>query len=96
MLEVSNGGARAPGVFVFGFGPRSKSSIPLLGGTLLVSPVAEAIPFTLDRAGQYSLEIPVPADASLLGFNLNSQAGLYDVFATFSISLTNGVETWIL
>ena len=101
-LEVSDGLGGAQGVIGLGFGPASQSSIPIVGGTLLVNPVDVWIPFVLDgvvgvpSAGSFSYHIPIPVNASLLGFNLNAQAGMFDAGATFGISLTNGVEAWIL
>lgn len=101
-LEVSGGLGGTAGGIGFGFGRASQSSIPIVGGTLLVNPVDVWIPFVLDGvalpgAGSFSYDIPIPPlNVSLLGFNLNAQAGILDPGATFGISMTNAVEAWIL
>ena len=69
---------------------------------VLVDPVEVWIPFILDGVvgdpgvGRFTIDIPIPVNISLLGFNLNAQAGIVDFGATFGVSMTNAVEAWIL
>ena len=42
------------------------------------------------------MELSIPVVNALLGFNLNFQAAFADAGATDGITLTNGVEAWIL
>ena len=47
-------------------------------------------------AGTISIELPIPPLNSLLGSHVNFQAGFLDPSATDGITLTNGVDAWIL
>ena len=102
-LTVSGALGNAPGLLALGLGPASRVSVPIpeIAGTLLVDPVV-LVPFTLSGtagrpgAGRFRLPISVPPLVRHLGANLNAQAGILDPGATFGISMTNGVEAWIL
>ena len=99
-LEVTDGLGGAPAVLLLGAGPASKIALPLWDGTLLVSP-ATSIPFALDGSagapgeGSASLPFPIPDHAWTVGVNLNFQVILVDPAATFSLTMTGGLEMWI-
>lgn len=99
-LDTQNALGGAAGAMLVGVGPNSKIALPLLGGTLLVSP-AIAIPFTLGgvpglpSAGTASLPLMLPPTPSSVGANLNFQSVLLDAGAARGISMTNAVEMWI-
>ena len=69
---------------------------------LLIDPVDLVVPIFLDGAlgvpgaGTYALICRIPADNAFLGLNLNFQAAFLDPGARDGITLTNGVEAWIL
>lgn len=101
-LTVSNGLGGAFGQLGFG-GPNSKATIPSVGGgQLLIDPVDFVVPIFLDGvpgtpgAGTYTLNCQIPVDSAFLGLNLNFQAAFLDAGARDGITLTNGVEAWIL
>ena len=101
-LTVTRASAGAMGVLAFGFGSETQASLPMLGGTLLVNPVSMWSSFVLGNAaedsieGSFSFEIRIPEQLRFLGSNLNIQAALLDPGATFGLSMTNGVEVWVL
>lgn len=85
----------ANGLLFVGF---AKATQPFLGGTLLVSPIALAIPLTMPGtpgvAGAAGVTLPalLPADPLLSGIALFAQAAFADVAATNGLSLTAGLE----
>jgi hypothetical protein len=99
-LDVRQGVGAAIGALWIGAGPASKTSLPLLGGTVLVQP-ALAVPIALGGAagvagaGALTLPLSIPMLPALVGANLNWQALLLDAGAPSGVSMTPGVETWI-
>ena len=89
-LDVTNGLGSAPGVLFLG----AKTSVPVIGGTLLVLP-AVTIPLGLDATGASSLPLAIPNDEAFVGGNVNFQAVFLDAGAPQGVSMTNGVEMWI-
>ena len=85
---------------LIGGGPMSKTSVSILGGTLLVVP-GVSLPMSLGGAGgtpgagSGSLPLVIPNVSALIGANLNFQGVFLDAGATFSISMSNAVEMWI-
>ncbi len=100
-LTLSEGLGGAFGVLAWG-GPGSKTSIPLAGGALYVSPIAQMRPFLLDggrdAAGEGDSEqfFSIPGMPEFIGFNVNFQAAFLDPQGQGGISLSNAVEAWIL
>ena len=89
-LDVTDGLANAPGVLFLG----TKTSAPVVGGTLLVLP-ALTLPLGLDPTGTASLPLGIPNDQAFVGGTINFQALFLDAGAPQSVSMTNGLETWI-
>lgn len=95
-----NGVGGAAGFMLVGVGQRSKVSLPLFGGTLLVLPDL-VVPFGLGGAagspgvGSGSLALVIPVDPSLVGASLAFQALFVDLGAPAGLSMTNSVEMWI-
>lgn len=84
----------APGLLAIASAP---ASIPLLGGTLLVSPSAAMLPVFaagaagVAGAGQFTLPFTA-TDPALLGASVYLQAGFLDANAVQGVSLTNGLQ----
>lgn len=84
----------APGLLALAAAP---ASIPLLGGTLLVSPSATMLPVFaagpagVAGAGQFTLPFTA-TDAALVGASVYLQAGFVDANAVQGVSLTNGLQ----
>jgi hypothetical protein len=98
-LDVSLGLGGAPGAMLIGL-PGSKAAIPVLGGTLLLTPAAN-VGLVLGGApgaagaGAASFPLAVPGSPVWLGFSLFFQAVFLDAGAPGGASMTNGVELWI-
>ena len=89
----------ATGAWLVGL-PGSRISVPFLGGTLLVNPVAlypnvlrgsKGVP----GAGWNGLSVDLPSNQALVGLHLNVQAMFYDRGAVQGVSMTNGMAIWI-
>lgn len=84
----------APGVLALAGAP---ASIPLLGGTLLVSPSATMLPVFaagpagVAGAGQFALPFTA-TDPTLVGASVYLQAGFVDAQAIQGVSLSNGLQ----
>ncbi len=95
-LDVSQGVGGAPGALLVG----NKAQSPILGGTVLVSPVL-SVPIVLGGTpgvpgtGNTSIVLPIPAASSALGVNANFQALFLDAGAPAAVSMTGGIELWI-
>jgi hypothetical protein len=94
VLRIDAGLGGAPGVWMFG---ASELALPLLGGTLLVTPtvvLAHVLAGTPGQAGvgTASLALAVPIDASLAGANVFAQAGYVDVGATADVAASAGLR----
>jgi hypothetical protein len=96
-LKVGNGAfrimlksARANSVAYLGMG-FAPTSIPLLGGTLLVVP---ALVYSLptDACGQARLDLPIPADGSLANAGVHWQAFVLDAAAVQGFAITPGLS----
>ncbi len=84
----------APATLLVGLHAASRIAVPVLGGTLYVSPVT-AFPFTVGGTGTANLPLTIPADPALRGWNANFQVLFLDALAPFGIAMSNGVEAWI-
>jgi hypothetical protein len=100
-LTVADGLGGAFGILTLG-GYGSKVSPPAVGAAQLINPIDLLVPILLDGAsgvpgaGTYSIDIEIPEDNALLGFNVNLQALFFDSSAMQGVAWTNGVEAWIL
>ncbi len=92
-LDVTNALSSSPAAMLLGLGVDSQVSVPLLGGTLLVTPQF-ALPFPVG-AGTASLPIAIPDDPAFGGANLNFQAWVLDAAAPGGFAMTNGLEVWV-
>jgi len=96
-LNVAQTRGGTTGVVFLGF---ARTSIPLLGGTLLTIPAATfgvvlgGAPGA-PGAGSGSLVLPVPADPLIVGVVLDFQSVITDVGAANGFSATNAVEVAI-
>ncbi|HET6203018.1 MAG TPA: carboxypeptidase-like regulatory domain-containing protein [Planctomycetota bacterium] len=96
-LQVSGGLGGMPGLVAIGLGP---ASLPLLGGTLLVSPVPSflTLPVVLSGpvgspgAGQAALPIPLPPSPVLVGGVVFLQEANLDPLAPQGIAFSNGLS----
>ena len=99
-LGLSNGLGGALVVILYGY--QGRASIPMVGGLLLVQPPALHRTLVLGGAygvpgaGSLKLPIDIPDDVSLIGRQVNTQAGVFDPAATGGVALTAGLESWIL
>lgn len=94
-IDKTIGGGQ--GLFLLGF---NQGALPLLGGTLLVNPIATSFAIgvggTPGVAGVGSVSIPVLfTDPALAGFTFYLQAGFNDAGAVNGASLTNGLQITI-
>jgi N-acetylneuraminic acid mutarotase len=99
-LGVSNGMGGAWGGILLGSGPASKTSLPMLGGTMLViaslvSPIALSGQYGLPGIGSVSVPVPVPNNPNLAGFNVNMQAVFLDAGAPAGVAASNGLAIWV-
>ncbi len=72
------------------YGPAS-ATLPLLGGTLLVSPNV-VLPVNLDVLGAATLPAPLPNDPGLVGSSLYAQGFVVDGGAPENFSITRGLQ----
>jgi len=99
-LFLANGRGAAPGVLLYGLA--GQASIPFLGGRLHVAPPFSRVPVMLGGApgqpgaGAAALMLSIPNDVALLGLRLDFQAGFFDPGALHGVSLTGGLEAWVL
>ncbi len=106
-IEVANGVGGAFGALLVGM--NGSASIPVDGGTLLVQPPLQRVPFQLGGkegapgAGSTTLSFAIPNELALIGTHVNFQARLRDPGAARlvtgqanGISFTGGLEAWIL
>jgi hypothetical protein len=100
-LTIGDGLGGAFGLLTLGAYQSNLSPI-VVGGPQLINPIDLLVPVLLDGTpgipgeGSYSIEIPIPVDNALFGFNVNLQALFVDPSAEHGIAWTNAVEAWIL
>ncbi|MFY9343291.1 MAG: sialidase family protein [Planctomycetota bacterium] len=96
-IDLNSGLGGTIGVLAVG-DPTAAVSIPLFGGTLLVSPIltlTAVLGGTSPGTGTWSQPIVVPATGALLGFGLDLQMLLLDAGSPSGFVFTNAVEAWI-
>ncbi|MCA8941872.1 MAG: exo-alpha-sialidase [Planctomycetes bacterium] len=99
-LELDRTVGGSIGAITIGFGSPSRTTFPVLGGTLLVDPDL-VVPITLGGAvgnpgiGSVSVPLSLPLHPAWSGANVNFQALIIDPGAPGGVSMSNGVELWI-
>jgi hypothetical protein len=88
---VSDGVPQAGGLFVFA---QQQAAVPLLGGTLVASPVIATLFANLDHRGATTLTI-TPPGTSPIGWQLVAQYWLLDAGASFGVAATNGLRATV-
>lgn len=94
-LHVASVVGSGSGILFAGVAP---GALPLAGGTLLVFPIAIAVPLAVGGsagvagAGAASLPVLVPPNPTLTGLAVFLQAAFADPAAVKGVSLTNGLE----
>lgn len=97
-VNLSNGLGGTAGIFLIGL---ASTSVPTLGGTLLVVPavsvpvVLQGSPGGLGGTGWLSLPLIIPNNSSLAGLSLYFQALLLDSEAPSGVAMTAGLQMTI-
>jgi hypothetical protein len=96
-LRLNQALGGSSGLLLIGFSP---SSLPILGGTQLVSPIAATLPILAagvpGAPGAGGLALPIGfTDPLFVGLTFYLQAGFFDAGAVNGVSLTNGLGVTI-
>lgn len=95
--RLDNGLGGALGLIALGL---QRQSSPVLGGTLLVVPVAHlwfvlSGPTGVPGAGSIAIPTSFPNDPALRGLGIFGQGFVFDAGSTFGLSMSDGIEIWI-
>jgi hypothetical protein len=93
-LDVTQGLGGASGVLAIGLAGRAAA--PFLGGTRLVELPVMQFPIQLSGAGTASLSFPIPSSIAMIGTRVDAQAFVTDPAAVQGMSMSAGLETWML
>lgn len=93
-LTSEQGLANATSAFFLGVGTATRTSFPILGGTLLVLPTV-SLPYTASATGDLVWPFTLTTDPAFLGENLNFQTVHLDGAAPQGVSMSNAIEVWI-
>ena len=83
-LQVTNAIPAAPAFLAVGLAP---TSVPLLGCTFLVNPIA-----VLSSSAGAIVPVPVNCDPGLVGLSLFFQWAVFDVAAPQQLAFSNGLQ----
>ena len=83
-----------PGLGTFDAISLAQSSLPLLGGVVLIDPFQQLLPlhFAVGITGSTSWNLAIPADPSFAGLPVYFQAFAFDVTQPLGYALSNGLE----
>jgi hypothetical protein len=99
-LHIAAGLGGAPAAFLLGL---ASANLPIVGGTLLVSPVPFLVlfptllsgPAGVPGMGEASLPFPIPPSPSLLGGGAFLQGVIFDPGAPQGFAFTNGLAVFV-